>query len=236
MINFNPAYSNINFKSYRHEIINKSGEIINRGDTCLYRWDLNFNELIKFLETKYKDVNKVNILAHACSDGEEIFSFLAKLIDMVGEENAKKYLPIEAKDIEEEHIRLAKKGKYEIKSFERDAVRFYLGRNFYNYFEYLSSDTIRALSNLRQNVIFSKSDIMVDIKKQNFDNTVMFARNFWHYLNYDNVDKLGKTLSKEMNKSSTLIIGSFDKEHGIDKYLCRQGFEETMENVFEIYK
>lgn len=238
IINQNNYYRQYNpaFNSYRHIITNKAGDVLNRGDTCFFRWDLDFNNIIKFIENKYSYCDKVNIIAHACSDGEEVFSFTSKLLDTFGEEKAKKYLPIQAKDIEDEHLNLAKKGKYIIKSFEKDAFNFYLGRNFYNYFEYLSSDTIKRLQNLKDNVIFSKQNILEDVKTIDFQNTVLFARNFWHYLDEEDMDKLAMNLSHRMNKSSTLVIGNFDVEYGVNDILYHYGFDEKLENVYEKYK
>lgn len=237
MITFNPAYNNINFRSFRHEVVNKSGHVINRGDTCLFRHDLDFNYLINFLEYKYCDVNKVNIIAHACSDGEEVFSLISKMINSLGYKNSKKYLPVEARDIEPEHIKIAQKGKYSIKSFEKGAIDFYLGSEFSNYFKILHTDIIRVAPKLKKYAKFSQSDIMEDAKTIDFNNTVLLARNFWHYLDEENIDKLAMILSHRMNKSSTLIIGDYDKQYNIDEILRRYGFFETqIYNVFEKIK
>ena len=103
MITFNPALCNVNFKHYKHEILDKSGCVINRGDTCLFRWDLDFDYLINYMEYKYRDTDKVNIIAHACSVGEEVFSLISKMIDNLGINNSEKYFPIDARDINQTH-------------------------------------------------------------------------------------------------------------------------------------
>lgn len=237
MITFNPSYNNTNFKSFRHEILNKSGRVINRGDTCLFRHDLDFDYLINFLEFKYCDTSKVNIIAHACSVGEEVYSLVSKIIESLGDKAAKKYLPIEAKDIEQEHIDLAKKGRYIIKSYERGAIDYYLGDKFNDYFYLLSNNNIKVAPRIKNEVNFSQSDILEDCKNINFDNTVLLARNFWHYLDDEDIDKLAMNLSYRMNKSSTLVIGDYDKQYNIDEILRRYGFFETqVKNVFEKIK
>ena len=54
---------------------------------------------------------------HACSDGEEVYSFLGVLISRL-RDKAAKFLPVAAKDIDAEHIKLAKKGIYNITNTE----------------------------------------------------------------------------------------------------------------------
>ena len=233
MITFNPAYNNINFKHYRHEILDCSKRVVKRGDTCFFRHDLYLDYLINFLEYKYCDVNKVNIIAHACSDGEEVYSFVSKLIDMLGLKNAQKYLPVCAKDVEQKHIDLALNGKYSLKSYEESAIDFYLDDK-YKYFKYLTEDLIKPKSLISKQVKFSQSNILDDVKTIEFNNTVLFARNFWHYLDDEDIDKLAMILSHRMNRSSTLVIGDYDKQYNIDEILRRYGFYETyINNVFE---
>ncbi len=236
MITFNPAY-NINFKHFRHEILDRSGHVISRGDTCLFRNDLDFDYLVNFLEYKYRDSDKVNIIAHACSDGEEIFSFISKMIDSLGYKNSKKYLPVDARDVNKSFIEIAKEGQYSLKSYETGAIDFYLGENLTQYFSFLNPNLVKVSKFLKECVNFSQSDILDDVKSIDFNNTVLFARNFWHYLDDEDIDKLAMILSHRMNKTSTLIIGDFDKQYNIDRILRRYGFYETkVSNVFELYK
>ena len=236
MITFNPAY-NINFKHFKHEILDRSGHVISRGDTCLFRNDLDFDYLVNFLEYKYRDSDKVNIIAHACSDGEEIFSFISKMIDSLGYKNSKKYLPVDARDVNKSFIEIAKKGQYSLKSYETGAIDFYLGENLTQYFSFLNPNLAKVSKILKECVNFSQSDILDDVKSIDFNNTVLFARNFWHYLDDEDIDKLAMILSHRMNKTSTLIIGDFDKQYNIDRILRRYGFYETkVSNVFELYK
>ena len=238
MITFNPAYNNLNFKSYQHAILDKSGAVINRGDTCFFRWDLDFIQLINYLEKKYAGCDSVNIIAHASSVGEEIYSFAATLIKMLGKNRAMKYLPAHAYDIEQHHIDIAKRGEYRIKSFEKGSIDYYLGCYFNNYFDILNTDRVKVRPELQDLVKFSRSDILDDVKTMNFDNTVLFARNFWRYLDEEDADKLAMNLAYRMNKSSTLIIGDFDKQFNVDRILNNYGFKESgiVENVFENFK
>ena len=236
MITFNPVYSNVSFQHFRHDILNKSGRVINRGDTCLFRTDLDFDYLINFLEYKYRDVDKVNIIVHACSDGEEVFSLVSKLVDMLGFNNAKKYLPVDARDILKDHIDIANKGQYFVESYERDAMNFYLGDSLLDYFSFVKRNVVNVSQKLLNCAKFSQSNILDDVNNIDFNNTVLFARNFWHYLEEEDIDKLAMMLSQRMNISSTLVIGDFDKQFKIDEILRKYKFYETkVPNVFEKY-
>lgn len=238
MITFNPAYNNLNFKSYQHAVLNKYGAVVNRGDTCLFRWDLDSAGLIKYLEKKYAGVDKVNLIAHASSVGEEVYSFIAVMLNMLGSDKAMKYLPVKAFDKEQHFVDIAKRGEYTVKSFEKGAIDYYLGSCFNNYFDYLDVNRVKVRSEFQNLVKFFQSDILEDVKNINFDNTVLFARNFWHYLDEEDIYKLAMNLSHRMNKSSTLIIGDFDKQFNIDRILNNYGFKEsgTVGNVFENFK
>jgi chemotaxis methyl-accepting protein methylase len=229
---------NLCFKSYFNPIKNKAGLVINRGDTCLFRHDLDFDYFVDFLERKYKNTDKVNIIAHACSDGEEAYSLVYMMIKILGKDGAAKFLPIDARDIEKKHLTCAKKGLYNVDSTEFSRIEFFAGRDFYNYFDLLNVfNKISVRENIKDLVKFSNRNIMDDIKTLRFDNTVLLARNFWHYLELDDIYRLALNLSNKMNKSSTLVIGNYDKEYGVHKVLERYGFEEVpgINNVFEKY-
>ena len=239
MISINSTnYYSPNFKAYRHTIKNKAGDVINRGDTCLFRYDLDLGKLIKFLEDKYKDVPKVNIIVHACSDGEEAYSFLAKLFYMLGEK-AQKYLPVIARDVCEEHLACAKSGNFFIESFEKEGLLSEMNNSYHEFFDESIDELFRhkltIKDKIKNNITFSKGNIMEDIHKFKLKNTVLFARNFWPYLGEENVDKLAMFLSHKMDPSSTLIIGNFDRQYNIDLLLDIYGIKESykVDNVFE---
>lgn len=63
------------FGMFFNNVNNNKGELRYRGDTRLCRDDLDFPAVVNFLDKKYKDVPKVNVIMHACSDGESLFFF-----------------------------------------------------------------------------------------------------------------------------------------------------------------
>lgn len=226
------------FKSYKHEVFNQNGTIKYRGDTCMFRGDLDFTKIVNFFENKYKDISKVKVIIHACSDGEEVYSFIAKLLDSIGIQKASKYFPVSARDIDEGHINLAKSGKYTIEDFEQYFINSNLSNGYKQYFDNnginFSRICISAKENLKNHVNFSTSNILDDVKSNKLKNTVLFARNFWPYLSKEDAKKLAKYLSYNMDNSSALIIGNFDKSYNIDFLLNEYGFieDDSIANLF----
>ncbi len=239
MIRINPTpYTNLNFKAYKHTITNSQNEVVNRGDTCMFRNDLDFNSLISYLERKYSGISKVKVIAHACSDGEEAYSFVSNLIDKLGESGANKFFPILARDINDEHLSRAKSGKFFLESYENSAIDYYLDNSFDKYFDIIDKNfigkTVQVKNNIKDRIQFKKADILKDAPKTDFKNTVLFARNFWPYLNTSDAEKLAKTLSEKMDITSTLVIGDYDCWGKIPTLLSKYGFRETqIKNVYE---
>lgn len=228
---------NVNFGMYLHTVRNNVGRLIYRGDTSIFRNDLDWTKVCQFILDKYKDAPDVQIIVHACSDGEEVYTLVSKLLTMETEENLKKYFPIIARDIDKEHIALAKKGVFEMESFEESGAKFYLKNKLYKFFNPLKigkSTTIQATDILKNKVQFEVSDILEDVDKLHFRNKILFARNFMPYLSLENKAKLIDKLAKRFDSTSTLIIGDYDKEYGVDRILRQWGFRESsIENVFE---
>lgn len=237
MICVNPINNtnNLNFKSYRREFKDASGYVVNRCDTCLFRFDLDFDKLIMFLENKYKDVDRVKIINQACSDGEESHSLVALIIYMLGVEKSQKYLPVFAEDLLQDNINIARRGIYTIQSFERPACEYYLEDNLNEYFIPIRKNTIKVNKKVRKNILFEQMDILDSLKIHDFKNTVLLARNFWDYLTTNQALDLVSTLAMKMDKTSTLVIGQYDKQFSVDNLLKNYGFQETeVSNVFEL--
>lgn len=75
------------------------------------REDVDWKKFVHFIDKKYKNQDKVKINCFACSDGSEPYSLAIHLINELGIQKAKKFLPIEASDISEPVINEAKTGK-----------------------------------------------------------------------------------------------------------------------------
>lgn len=88
---YNPAYRGNN-----REVFNKSGKFLYKTTTYFFREDLNWTCLAELLGEKYKTVQKVNVLNHACSNGQEPYTLAVKLIQILGKE-AKNSFPYRQK-------------------------------------------------------------------------------------------------------------------------------------------
>lgn len=233
--------NSISFGTFFRDVESKDGKIIYRGDTAICRNDIYFPDVIDFLDNKYKNTPKVNVIMHACSDGEEAYSFLSVLLSQL-EEKAAKFLPLDARDIDLNHLKLAKRGIYNITKSEYEIANESLNGNFYMFFEPMpthdSKDprlkytrTVKVEHSLKSLVKFKQADIIEDVKNMDLKNTVLFARNFWPYLSQNRVIELANLLSMKADNSFTLIIGEYDRV--IVDLLCDNGFVEVAENVFE---
>lgn len=245
MITITPLKTyNQSFGTFFNTVPNDDGKLRYRGDTIMCRADLDFPELVNYLDNKYRNVPKVNVIMHACSDGEEVYSFLGVLISRL-KEKASKFLPVSAKDIDSNHLKLAKRGVYNITKSEYINANRCMDGKFYNFFEPMplrgSKDprlkyttTVKAEHSLKSLVKFEQSNILEDAQNLNFSNTVIFARNFWPYLSSQERNKLLLNLSKKMDSSSILIIGDFDQDNtNIGMLLRKYGYVEKLDNVFE---
>ena len=234
--------NNLNFTAYTHDITNKAGKVVNRGTTTLLRHDLDFDKLVLFLAEKYQDVKKVNVINHACSNGAETYSFIAILLHLFGKTKIpKKFTPVIAKDKVQEHIDKATEGKFEIGSVESAYINYFFPQRAYrNYFKQNRKNLEKSILTIKERIkkmaIFERGNILKDVQKIDFHNTVLFARNFWPYLKPKDRVRLAQILSERMDSTSTLIIGNFDKNKAnVNKLLEENGFVESkdIENVFE---
>ena len=225
------------FTSCSGDVKDLDGNLLYRINTRLFRTDLMWDDFADFLFEKYKNEEKVNVICHACSAGYEPYS-LASLLMVRYSESADKFLPIEAKDIDNNCIAKAKRGFLNINMAERMYAEFCLSGQFLKYFKKLSGDVkeekVEVTDELRQNVLFEMSDIKDSTKEISKDNTVLFFRNVWAYLNTADIVDLAGMLAANMKNNSLLVIGEWDKEYGIDKLIEAFGFREThIMNVYE---
>lgn len=227
------------FGIYFHTVKDNMHNVVYRGDTRLFRDDIDWNNLVDFIDNKYRNKKDAQIIMHACSDGEEVYSLLAVLIERLGA-GAEKYFPVIAKDIDPWHISLAQKGVYDMASVERPDASYYTRGNFSKYFyEYNNGkySVVEPKEFLKKKVQFSTGDILEDIKVLPLKNKILFARNFMPYLDKEDAYAYVKTLAQNADDSTTLVIGGYDKEFDRDKLLENFGFNRTHTDcVYELKK
>ena len=136
-INYN---MNTNFTSWQRTVYKEpaknvvSKEILYRNDTSFFREDLIWDFLVKFLKDKYSDVSKVNVYDYACSNGSETYSIIMKLLTDLDKQEAEKFFPINAKDIDLLAVSNAKDKSVPISWGEKSRIEYFTNKNFNTYF------------------------------------------------------------------------------------------------------
>lgn len=225
------------FKAYSTEVLLKDGKIAYKTLSNFYRADIHWVNFVNYIIHKYRNVDKVNIVNHACSAGYEPYSLLMLLIKTLGEES-KKFLPIIARDIDEDIINFAKNCKLPVANLELSMTKYHGGDIFNKNFEvsriqdagggvWNDRYIVSCNTNLRQNIDFCKSDIFNDKDFINKENTVLLFRNVWKYLGVEKIAKLADFLGENMKQSSVLVIGEFDIANHVDEILVNRGFRSS---------
>lgn len=198
-----------------------SVKVVNSNITSLFRNDLVWDNIAKKLnEKEFPTADKVNTYIFGCSDGSEAFSFAIALLEQLGYKGAEKYFPIYASDIDPEVIELAQTGKIPV--YLNDLCK--LDRNIrygseWKYYSYRCIDRcdnrniyeLTVDESIKENIIFSRKDILDGLDEVEPTNSLVFCRNFWKYMTPKQMsDRLWK-LREKLDESSRVIIGDFDK-------------------------
>lgn len=253
--NYNCNNGTQSFKAYSTRAFKENGDFAYKTLSNFFRADINWPKFMDFIINKYKNVDKVNVVSHACSVGYEPYSFLLLLINTLGEDNIKKFVPVIARDIDKDAIKYAQKGEleatiHELAMTEHYGSIFAFKNRYYNenifpkFFEVsrLEKPTIyedlergwenkyliSCKPNIKKYVDFRQSDIFDDKDLISKENTILLFRNVWRYLGQDGIDKLSDFLANNMKKSSLLVIGEFDVANHIDEMLINKGFKDTL--------
>ena len=200
--------------------------------TEFFRQDVCWNRFIDLLNMKYKNADKVNIICHACSDGEEAYSLALKLITDFGEK-AEKFFPIIARDINHDNICLAKAGEFAVSDIELDRIDTYSEGNFSKFFNSIGH-YIKAKDILKDKIIFEQGDILTDVEQFGAENTVIMCRNILPNMPPAMRKELAEKLSKYIAPSSLVVFGEWDIcDKLVYKYMAENGF--IMSNLRGIY-
>ena len=228
-------YQKPTFTSWEREVHDKNGNLLYRNNTSMFRSDIEWNLFSHFVEKKFENVDKVNVYDFGCSDGSEAYTFLISLLDFCNSGTAKKFVPIKAYDIDKEAIRRAKKEGICLTMNERYAINWDKRFGVKAFFDKGKDGMYKPNAVLSKNVIFKKGDIKKDYKKIKPENSIVFARNFWPYLDYVECKELVKNLGEKMGDNSLLVIGNFDVAGYEAKYcedfetiLSKAGFKKTL--------
>ena len=243
-INFNTynPYSSMNFGSCSREYRNNGNPVYT--STYFFRDDIEWYDLVKFVENNFKNKDKVNVYSLACSDGSEPYTFAMTVLDNIPQKEQPKYLPVYASDIDEEVIKAAQSGKINIDDLDLDTLWNYTERKFFDYNgegikipnDQMQPERIKSYTpkpELAQSVKFERADILEKINSIKDDgNTVVLCRNVFPYLTRGYAKEVAKAAGNRLKKGSLFVIGEFDRTTEIESELRRAGFEKKLPYVF----
>ena len=216
-----------------------------RTSTNLFREDLDWFGLAKFIRYHFADKKKVNIYSMACSDGSEAYTMAISLFENMSEDIQAKFLPIIASDIDKKVLDLAVKGRINI-----EAIEFLGPERIYNcrldkYFKnpratvmlegdvISDSDTMlsyQPIYKLACAVKFHQSDILTELNKiQDDGNSVVMCRNVFPYLSEAYTDEIVQTAKNKLKKGSLFVTGDYDAySKNLDVKFLNNDFCQTL--------
>lgn len=201
--------------------VTHAGSLFNRHGTLYFRPDLNWAKFGKYLKDKFKDTPKVQTFIWGCSGGQEAYS-LATLLKHHFGDDFKKFLPIEAMDINPKIIEDNKKYQqsgFSVNNLILENMRRGLdipSLNFDNnkaekFFQSASFSQYVFKNDILDSINFSQSNILSDLDKINSDTpSLVMCRNMWPYINYEKYDDYAKKLYDKLAPHSVVVIGGYD--------------------------
>lgn len=221
----NPSFGSIS------KDIFESGKLVYKINTCFFREDLDWAQIIEHI---IKRKTPPKIYCYACSDGSEPYSIALALISKLGLDKAKKYFPIIARDINKEVISSAENRSiavfesdfFKIEKHAKGLGKFFKKESGENWSTHRKCKVQKALADC---VEFKKGDILEDAKNMSFDNSVLFFRNIWPYLDKSKKTSLLEQISHKFTPQSSLVVGDFDRKEIPTGY-----FNEFVHNVYTL--
>ena len=188
-----------------------------RTTTNLFREDLDWYHLVRYIKMHFPREKKLNVYSLACSDGSEAYSY-ALMFDNEFMPNVSIY----ASDIDKEVLRVARSGKINLVGEDFNTMRFY-NINPEKYFTKLDRKLkiknncttdecgYEISPNIRNMVHFKQADILTELKtiKDN-GNSVINIRNVLPYLKPDYMEEILDTLPEVMKPGSLFVFGIYD--------------------------
>lgn len=225
------------------------GEIYISGSTQFFRDDIDWNIFSEYLKERFKDYNKVNTYDYACSEGCEAYS-LSMLLQHKFKDDAEKFFPIYARDIDEntiaKNIENQKTGKIDRRlgvkqiAAEIDISASKVKEDFITIKQMPGSqpEIAAALKKaVTKPVIFQEANILDDIENIDSENpSIVMCRNMWPYVETEEYPGFASSLYERLKEGSIVVLGAFDcffdkiESHDsekISKALIKAGFEPS---------
>lgn len=198
-------------------------------------------EWIKFIDKmvdNFKNIKKVNLYCHACSDGSEPYTIVMLLLEKLGPQDAKKFLPIKAFDFDPNIIEMTKSDNIKLGREDVKRIKKTFGDNYKKYMEfdekyYFDKEANKEVCKgkikpiVKENVIFKTADIRNEIENIEPKNSVVFARNFWPYItNQTEQRNTIQKLAERLKSNCMLNLGDYDSNVVVNMFK-KLGLEES---------
>ncbi len=237
--------NNCSFKTWHREVFAKSynlksHRLLYRNDTSFFRDRDLWVKLLNFFIEKFQNIPKVNVYHFGCSDGSEPLSLIMYFLSNTTKAIQEKFLPVKALDIDKEAInRINTKFPYKITDIEINRINDYTENNFNKFFKNIpSTDNYKADDILYSNIDAKLGNIKTDYKNIEKYNSIIFARNFWPYIeNPKERQTILCNLANHLKSNSYLAIGEYDirgSQWTIEDQIKKAGFQKTsIRNLYE---
>ncbi len=234
------------------------GEIYTSSYTEFFRDDIDWNKFSSYLSKRFKDCERVNTYDYACSEGLEAYSMSIMFQHKFGED-AEKFFPIIAKDIDKDtitkNIERQKTGKMPRKCTIGSMAKAInmcphdMEKHFVTAEMTISHGAIKKTDALKEKVtnkvIFDEANILEDI--ENIDSkhpSIIMMRNMWPYVDENEYQDFADKLYHQLAPGSIAVVGSFDSFYGklyddcpsIAKALTHAGFKQSKVMINNKYK
>lgn len=208
--------------------------IKHKNKTALFRGDTYIPNLLDYTVEKFKNKKHVNFYSYGCSNCSETYSILMYLISKYGEDTARKFTPIFARDYDKVAISHAMSGVMPINQQEYKRIQAYTGGKFEEFF--LPDKTLKFSEGENINVpVNPKYYSMIDIKKADIrkdyinippKDTILTTINFLPYLPNDDNEELVNNITNHLKSNSMWCFGPYELGVG-DNFIyevSRSGF------------
>lgn len=213
--------------------------------TEVFRYDDYLPNMLDYAVEKFKNREHVNFYSYGCSNCSETYSILMYLISKYGEDTARKFTPIFARDYDKVAISHAKSGVLPINQQEYERIQKYTEGNFEKFFLVDKPPDFSECKNIDMNVN-PKYYSMIDIQQADIrddyvnippQDTILTTINFLPYLPDNDNKKLVSNITNHLNKNSMWWFGPYEIQssyHFIDR-VCDSGFS-TNNRPYGVYE
>ncbi len=225
-------------KLKKGQLLTSSGQIYTLPDTDMFRSDIDWKQFSRYLGKRFQFAEHVNTYSYACSTGREPYT-LSMILQNTFDDEAEKFFPIHAKDINseviEENRAFQSNGNVflnptmessvypnAVRAFEKPGLSRYDVRD--NVKQYINifhnedgKETIELTKKTIEPVEFSEANILEDVENINDKNpSIVMMRNMWPYVDSSEYQGFADKLYNQLAPGSVVVIGStFDYTNGL---------------------